>query len=146
MKVKDIRLSVKKKIGPYWYVKKQIKHQYVHYHYDLFSDTSCIKKEGGSRTTCSAGDDTETLKDWECTATNWTKWEANTQKAQLSLEQKGIVVRGCLTILFVERVIKIKIIRLSKESRFTRKGKVTWKNRDGAFYLNWQITFIIQTL
>lgn len=77
MKVKDIRLSVKKKIGPYRDVKKQIKHQYVHYHYDLFSDTSCIKKEGGSRTTCSAGADTETLKDRECTATNGTKWEAN---------------------------------------------------------------------
>lgn len=44
MEVKDVRLSAKKKIAPYLYVKKEINHQYVHYHCDLFSDTSCIKK------------------------------------------------------------------------------------------------------
>lgn len=78
------------------------------------------------------------IEDWECTVTNWTKWEADTHKAQLSSE-KCITVRGCLATPFVDKVIKIKIIRLSKRTAI-------WKNRDGVIYLNWQMTFIIQTL
>lgn len=132
--------SVKKKIGHHQYVKRKIKGLYVCYHRDLFSIHHIQKKKKGRSTTIcySAATDTETLKDWECTVTNWTKWEANTHKAQLSLE-KCITVRGCLATPFVDKVIKIKIIRLSKRTE-------TWKNRDGVVYLSWQITFIIQTL
>lgn len=56
--------SLKKKIGPYYRVKRKMKEQCVCYHCYSFFDTPCIKKEGGSRTNCcSVGADSEALKD-----------------------------------------------------------------------------------